>query len=323
MKRVMLAALAIFFAMLSLTFTFAQDAAPTAEPEAAASAQATNTPVPRPLAVTVVTQGASTLELYFENLPQGEAKLVRVSGANIVGARGRFLERVIDFFPMFDGYYALLVANMEQNARSYDLSVFVSYADGASETITAPVEVITGSFVRQAVTIAPDKAYLVDPEVERSEIARLESIFEPLTPQALWATGSGFQLPIADELTSPFGAFRIFNESVTTRHTGWDIRATLGTPIMASGAGRVAFAGPMEIRGNFVAIDHGYGIYSTYSHMSQVHVTRGQSVTRGQIIGIVGETGRTSGPHFHWEFAVSGEWVDPVEMVEMWMPPVN
>ena len=317
MKRVILAALAIFFAAISLTFTFAQDATP----EVAPSAQATNTPVPRPLAVTVVTQGASTLELYFENLPQGEAKLARVSGANITGARGRFFERVIDFFPMDDGYYALLVANMEQNARSYDLSVFVSYADGTSETITAPVEVITGDFVRQEVTIAPDKAYLVDPEVERSEIARLESVFEPVTPQALWI--GGFQLPMPGELTSAFGAFRVINESVTTRHTGWDIRASLGTPIMASGAGRVAFAGPMEIRGSFVSIDHGYGIYSTYSHMSQVHVTRGQSVTRGQIIGMVGETGRTSGPHFHWEFAVSGEWVDPVAMVNMWLPPAT
>lgn len=321
MKRVMLAALAIFVVLLSLTFTFAQDAAPTVAPETAPPAQATSAPAPRPLPVSVVTQGASTLELYFENLPQGQAKLARVYGQNVVGARGRFLDRVIDFFPTSDGYYALLVANMEQNARSYELSVFITYADGTSETISAPVEVVTGSFVRQEVTIAPDKAYLVDPEVERSEIARLESVFEPVTPEALWA--GGFQLPIAGELTSAFGAFRVINESVTTRHTGWDIRAGLGIPIMASGAGRVAFAGPMEIRGNFVAIDHGYGIYSTYSHMSQVHVTRGQSITRGQIIGMVGDTGRTSGPHFHWEFAVAGEWVDPVEMVNMWMPSVS
>jgi murein DD-endopeptidase MepM/ murein hydrolase activator NlpD len=76
----------------------------------------------------------------------------------------------------------------------------------------------------------------------------------------------------------------------------------------------------MDIRGNFVAVDHGYGIYSTYSHLSMIHVTRGQQVVKGQIIGLTGDTGRSSGPHFHWEMAVNGEFVDSVQFTETWLP---
>src|SRR5690606_37276119 len=118
------------------------------------------------------------------------------------------------------------------------------------------------------------------------------------TTEKMWDE-TGFQLPILSTLTSPFGAFRTFNDTVNTRHTGWDIQATMGTPIMASAGGKVVFSGMLPVRGSHVIIDHGYGVFSTYSHMSVVHVTRGQTVTKGQIIGEVGANGRASGPHFH------------------------
>jgi murein DD-endopeptidase MepM/ murein hydrolase activator NlpD len=85
-------------------------------------------------------------------------------------------------------------------------------------------------------------------------------------------------------------------------------------------AGRVAFAGQMDIRGNYVIIDHGYGVYSGFAHMSQIHVTRGQQVTRGQVIGMTGNTGRSNGAHAHWEMTVNGEWIDPVDFLLTWIP---
>jgi murein DD-endopeptidase MepM/ murein hydrolase activator NlpD len=89
---------------------------------------------------------------------------------------------------------------------------------------------------------------------------------------------------------------------------------------MASAAGRVAFAGRLDIRGNHVIIDHGFGVFTGYSHMSQVNVTRGQLVTRGQILGLSGNSGRSSGPHLHWEVTVNGDWVDSVDFINMWLP---
>ena len=91
-------------------------------------------------------------------------------------------------------------------------------------------------------------------------------------------------------------------------------------PVMASTGGKVAFAGHMDIRGNIVIIDHGYGIFSTYCHLSQIHVTRGQTIVKGQIIGVTGDTGRSSGPHFHWEIAVNGNFVDSIQFAQSWLP---
>jgi len=278
----------------------------------------TITPAPRPAPVAVVTEGGVTLELLFEGIPQGQVGMAHVAGEGVAGARARFLNRLVDFFPVDgDGFYGLLSVGMEQNPRTYDLDVFVWYADTTRTTLHAQVNVPVGDFIRQNVTIAPDKAYLIDPEVERAELARLESIDGNVTSQRLW---NGFQLPLPSTLTSPFGAFRTFNQTMQTRHTGWDMRSTLGMPVMASAAGEVAYAGMMEIRGNYVMIDHGYGVYSGYAHLSQIHVTRGQTVAEGQIIGTTGNSGRTSGPHFHWEIAVNGDWVDAVQFLEMWKP---
>ena len=281
----------------------------------------TPTPVPRPQPVAIIEEAGITLELFFPHIAQGQVGLIHVTGPNLAGARARFLNALIDFFPSAEGgFYGVLSASMEQTPRSYDLSIFTWDATGARTTLTTPVEVRLGGFIRQEITMAPDRAYLVDAEIERAELARLESIFNTVTSERLWDP-LGFQMPIlGSQLTSPFGAFRSFNGTLNTRHTGWDSRPTLGGPVMASSAGRVAFAGRLDIRGNIVIVDHGYGIYSTYSHLSQIHVTRGQSVVKGQIIGVTGDTGRSSGPHFHWEMAVNGAFIDSVQFTETWLP---
>jgi hypothetical protein len=304
--------IAALLALLVLSPTAAQ------EPTDVQDTVLTVTPAPRPLPTAVVTEGNATLELLFEGIPQGQVGVVHVTGDGIAGARARFLNRLVDFFPMDgDGFYGLLSVSMEQSPRTYDLDVFVWYDDTTRTTLRAQVVVPVGDFIRQTVTIPPDKAFLIDPELERAELARLESIDGNVSAERLW---NGFQLPLPSTLTSPFGAFRTFNQAVETRHTGWDMRSTLGMPVMASAAGEVAYAGWMEIRGNYVMLDHGYGVYSGYAHLSQIHVTRGQTVTEGQILGTTGNTGRTSGPHFHWEIAVNGEWVDAVRFLEMWKP---
>lgn len=295
----------------------AQDAPPTAVPLPLPTMQ------PRPLPTSRVTVNNATLQLYFATLPQGTTGLISVvpeNGGIIARLRAQFLGETISFFSAEDGYYALLAADMEQpTSRTTPLDVTVTYLDETQETISTTVEIPIGAFIRQNVTLAPDKVYLLDIETERNELAQLESIFASTTPQKMWDS-TGFQLPILSTLTSPFGAFRTFNDTVNTRHTGWDIQASMGTPIMASAAGKVVFSAPMLIRGSHVVIDHGYGVYSTYSHMSVVHVTRGETVTKGQIIGEVGANGRTSGPHFHWEIAVNDHFVDSVQFIQMWQP---
>lgn len=332
--RLIAAALLVFALLVSFP-AVAQDPAPTDASGLDAPA-GTAMPLPsmgaRPAPSNAVqsSDGGTVMQVLFPNLPQGGIGVVRVygisaSGSPIASVTATFLDEAITFYPaqvddIEDSFYGIVSAGMEQNARpGYDLTALVTYADNSTITLTIPIQIIIGPFIRQIVTLPPDTAHLLDAELERNELARLESIHAGYTLERLW-DGTSFRMPIPNDLTSPFGAFRTFNDVINTRHTGWDIRTTLGVPVAAMQNGRVVFAGRLEIRGNHVIVDHGYGVFSGYSHLSQVHVTTGQDVTAGQIIGLTGSTGRTSGPHFHWEMAVNGEFVDSVSFIEMWLP---
>ena len=95
-----------------------------------------------------------------------------------------------------------------------------------------------------------------------------------MTPTRYW--DGPFQKPLDAEFTSPFGAWRLYNNSLWGRHTGIDLRGPAGTPLLAPAAGRVVLAERLDVRGNYVLIDHGWGIYSGLAHLSEIHVTRGQ-----------------------------------------------
>jgi murein DD-endopeptidase MepM/ murein hydrolase activator NlpD len=297
----------------------AQDATPTPPP---VDLPTINTPSNPPATVSTQTIDGLTLDILFDSLEQGRIGLLRLSGDGLSSARVRLLEKESHFIPGNEEntYYAIVVAGMDITPRrTYEFSVQAVRDDSTTTTFSGEVAVELGGFIRQDVMVGGDRAYLIDPIVERTEFARLDSIFADYTTEKLWGE-RGFQYPINAELTSPFGAFRVFNGTTESRHTGWDIRAPVGTPVRAMGSGRVVFAGLLDIRGNHVIVDHGYGIFSGYSHFSQVHVTRGQTVQAGQIIGVTGNTGRSSGPHLHWELTVNGEWVDTRDFIDTWLP---
>ena len=94
-------------------------------------------------------------------------------------------------------------------------------------------------------------------------------------------------------------------------HEGQDIDAEYGAPVQAAGSGRVTIAGRQRGYGNVVYIDHGAGLSTRYGHLSQINVAEGQTVTRGQKIGLVGSTGRSTGPHLHYEVRINTHPVDP------------
>lgn len=309
------------------------EATPEGTPGEEASATAPNVifaPVPRPNPTSVISADGLSAELFFDVIKQGRAGLVRVTGDGssdvnaLTEVNGLFLNRVVPFFTLESepgAFYGLLVPSMEQAARLYDLEIYGTLGDGdetSRVTLQTQVEVELGGFLGESVDLPTDRAYLVSAEVERAEFARLTAVFETVTPEKRW--DDGFQKPINAELTSRFGTVRTLNGTFPTRHTGWDLRAATGTPVHASASGRVAFAGVLDIRGNCVIIDHGYGVFSTYSHFSQVFVTRGQEIARDEIIGLTGNTGRSSGPHLHWEIAVNGEFVDSADFIGMWLP---
>ena len=107
-------------------------------------------------------------------------------------------------------------------------------------------------------------------------------------------------------LSSPFGP------RWGAYHLGTDFAASTGTPILAAAAGTVTAAGSHATMGNYVIINHGYGIRTTYMHASELYVDAGEAVYAGQAIAAVGSTGNSTGPHLHFQIEIDGQAVDPM-----------
>ena len=117
---------------------------------------------------------------------------------------------------------------------------------------------------------------------------------------------AGLIWPIQGVLTSPFGM------RWGRMHEGIDIGAATGTPIYAAAGGTVIYAGWESGYGNLTVIDHGNGLATAYGHQSKIAVSNGQTVSRGQLIGYVGSTGHSTGPHLHFEVRANGTPVNPL-----------
>jgi len=299
---------------LSLLITSAQDTSPDAD---------TQTQLP------IYEFEGVRVEYQFDHIKQGRSELVKVTtsdpNATLTSLRARLFNRDVNFFTLDEGntYYAFLTANIEQSVRSnYDFilnATWISPTDNMNTTLTMPINVRNGGFIQQNVTIPEERADLVDAEIETNELNTIFALASPNDGNPLWQEG-GFIPPLRTELTSPFGAVRVFNETFNTRHTGWDFQATIGQPMQSTAAGEVVFAGMLPIRGNYVLIHHGLGIYSGYAHLSVSFVTTGQMIFENQLIGQVGSTGRSSGAHAHIEFIVDGQWIDGADFIRLNLP---
>lgn len=120
--------------------------------------------------------------------------------------------------------------------------------------------------------------------------------------------------------SSPFGLRRFFNGQERNPHAGLDIAVPQGTPVKASADGVVTITGDYFFNGKTVFVDHGQGLISMYCHLSEIDVTKGQTVRRGEVVGKVGNTGRSTGPHLHWTVSLNNQRVDPAIFIGTFEP---
>jgi murein DD-endopeptidase MepM/ murein hydrolase activator NlpD len=118
-------------------------------------------------------------------------------------------------------------------------------------------------------------------------------------------------LPLKGITSSEFGVRRFINGQPRNRHIGLDIAAAEGTPVKAPMKGKVILSGNFFYKGNVIYIDHGDGLVSSYSHLSNKAINLNQIVSRGEVVGYVGSTGRVTGPHLHWEVFFLGIPINP------------
>jgi murein DD-endopeptidase MepM/ murein hydrolase activator NlpD len=166
-------------------------------------------------------------------------------------------------------------------------------------------------YAEQRLNVAPGKVDLSPEDLaryerERTHLAEVSAMFSEQPPGTL-----RLQQPVPGTRSSSFGLRRVFNGQSRNPHSGMDIAAPKGTPVVAAGAGKVIDAGDYFFNGNTVWIDHGAGLLTMYCHLDSISVTPGQSVPAGTLIGTVGATGRVTGPHLHWSVSLNRAMVDP------------
>lgn len=180
-----------------------------------------------------------------------------------------------------------------------------------------PFKIVAGNYGTDELQVAPGRVMPNKKNIKRAkkEARRVRQIYADGSIAGLWE--GDFQLPLDSEITSSYGNKRLFNRQLKSYHNGVDFRAPVGTPVFAANSGVVKLADDLFYSGKVVIIDHGNLIFTIYAHLSQIDVTSGQQIEKGQQLGLTGATGRVSGPHLHWGVKVHGAAVNPLQFIKV------
>lgn len=190
-------------------------------------------------------------------------------------------------------------------------------ARAGKQSVRAQVRVLPVAWPRQEISV--DNKYVTPPKevTERimAEQARVKQVLQNVTLVGEWAVP--FERPVPGEPSSVFGGKRIFNGQPRSMHRGVDLRGASGTPVKALAQGQVVLAENQYFSGNVVYVDHGQGFITLYAHLSAFKVREGDRVEAGQVLGLVGATGRVTGPHLHLGAQIRGQAVNPLALLAL------
>jgi len=213
-------------------------------------------------------------------------------------------------------FHAFLGVDIEHKSGEQQLALTVTPLSGPAENSAAKILVRPGHYAIEKLTV--DQKFVepapADAERARKEGERLSAIYASRTDAKLW--NAAFRFPLdGPRRGGNFGKRRVLNGEARAPHSGLDVPAPTGTPVHAAGAGRVVLADSLYYAGNAIVVDHGLGLYTFYCHLSEIKVKEGDEVKEGDLIGLVGATGRVTGPHLHWGLIVNEAKVNPLQIL--------
>ena len=214
-------------------------------------------------------------------------------------------------------WIALVGVDLDVRPGTHVVSVSATSAAGTTMT-EDKLAIRAKAFATRRLSVDPD---YVNPPA--SEAARIEK--ETAAIAAVWAGNGGpdlvpepsFVAPVPHKANSAFGKRSIFNGEVRSAHSGADFLSPAGTNVKAPAAGKVVLTGDFYFPGGTVVVDHGLGVVSLFAHLSKTLVKVGDDVAQGEVLGLVGATGRVTGAHLHWAVRVNGARVDPLSLVTL------
>jgi murein DD-endopeptidase MepM/ murein hydrolase activator NlpD len=247
-------------------------------------------------------------------------------GDSVVAVRGTLSGEPLHFIVAAKGSWRAIGGIPADAVGTLSARAFLSHASGRVDTVSAAMRLPPIAAVK-AEPLAVDSSFSKPMDSETADRINRDNARARAVGRAshssppLWTTA--FLPPRASVVTSPFGTGRVFNGAVTSRHLGIDFRGAVGDTIRAANRGVIALVDTFFLAGTVVYIDHGAGVVTGYFHMSQPLVAKGDTVARGQVIGLVGHTGRVTGPHLHWAARYGAITVNPGDLLTLdpaWYP---
>jgi murein DD-endopeptidase MepM/ murein hydrolase activator NlpD len=224
------------------------------------------------------------------------------------------------FFPVGGGYAAFGGLPVETPPGPLAIEVKAAPTTGGADRLplSAALEIVAPHFPARDLRLPTRFVEAPPPEV-RAQIdadrAALAAAFaQPASPPLFTAA---FAWPSRARVTAGYGERRTLNGVKPSQHYGLDLAGRLGDPVRSANAGRVALVRDCWASGLTVVVWHGAGLYTTYLHLARALVAEGATVKKGQRIGLVGRSGRASGPHLHWGVRVGDRYVDPRSLLAL------
>jgi murein DD-endopeptidase MepM/ murein hydrolase activator NlpD len=249
--------------------------------------------------------------------PGGVALISVVSTQDLTELTGEAAGRPVRFWRTASAreWNGLVGINLESAPGPVSLTIQGRAVTGATAATRVSLSVARYRFETRRLQVDPKLANPPQEEVARikEEAKLMADAFTIVTAQRYWH--GRFDAPVPGTATSSFGRLTITNGKPAGRHQGADFRAATGTPVKAPNAGRVVIARNLYFAGNTVIIDHGLGVFSLLAHLSRIDVAPGATVSRGDLVGESGATGRVTGPHLHWAVRFGEMTVDPLALV--------
>jgi len=256
---------------------------------------------------------------------QGSMLLIRArpsAGDTIVQLTGLLSGEPLHFTRDSTGAFVAFAGVPVEAHGTLSLPLAIQRADGM-DSLVVHIPITSAHFGMEELSVDPKFTQKPDSALAARIAREAEAIREAWqethrTPR-LWH--DSFQRPRPSRITSVFGTGREFNGVLQSRHLGTDFDGSVGSTIRASNTGVVTLVGDFYYSGNIVVINHGGGIATAYLHMSKVLVSLGDTVSRGQLIGLVGSTGRVTGPHLHWIAKYGAISVNPMSLLAVTAEP--
>lgn len=254
---------------------------------------------------------APSLVLAPEAARPGDVVLVRVTGAGKADApAGTLAGRPLAFWRAATEWRALAALPIETPVGELRAEATVRGAP-----LEATLRIVEPGFASRALTMP--REFVEPPAAVKARIAAdrqafAEAYARPFAPPAFAAR---FALPRRAPLSGRYGDQRVLNGEKASVHYGLDVTGPRGAPVSAANAGTVVLVRDAYMSGRTVVLWHGAATYTLYFHLDRIHVRAGQQVRRGQRIGRLGSTGRSTGPHLHWSVRVDGLLVDPESLL--------